>query len=89
MEKWFSEKIDVLQLAFESGNAIVLIFSFLFIWFLPAIISIFLNRRHFKKIFLACIPAGFSFIAWFGLVGWAVSGKVLEKYKQKANSSKD
>ena len=58
---------------------IVLGLVVLIFWFLPAILAAFLNRKHFKKILIACIPAGFSFIAWFALIGWAATGKITEK----------
>jgi hypothetical protein len=45
------------------------------IYFLPSIIASFRNRQHLGKIFLANIPAGFSWIAWFALAVWAFSGK--------------
>jgi len=55
----------------------------LFVWFLPAIIALFLNPKHAKYIALACIPAGLSFIAWGGVMMWALTGKVFDKYKDK------
>ncbi|QLE83697.1 superinfection immunity protein [Shewanella sp. Scap07] len=50
------------------------------LWFLPAVLALFFNRKHFKLILLACIPAGLSFIAWGAVLIWAVTGKVAEKY---------
>lgn len=49
--------------------------AFIAIYFLPSIIASFRNRRHLGKIFVANIPAGFSLIAWFTLIVWAVTGK--------------
>lgn len=59
----------------------------LFIWFLPALIALFFNRKHFKLILLACIPAGLSLIAWSGVMVWAVTGKVVDKYRGKVATS--
>jgi hypothetical protein len=82
MDFGITEKIDQIQQLFAGQNGsmiIVLGLVFLIFWFLPAILAAFLNRKHFKKILLACIPAGFSFIAWFALIGWAATGKITEK----------
>jgi hypothetical protein len=59
----------------------------LLIWFLPAILSLFFNPKHTKLIALACIPAGFSFIAWGALILWATTGKVFDKYRDKVQAS--
>lgn len=56
------------------------------LWFLPAVLALFFNRKHFKLILLACIPAGFSFIAWSGVLIWATTGKVVAKYSKKTES---
>ncbi|MBA3988907.1 MAG: hypothetical protein C0463_07230 [Idiomarina sp.] len=56
------------------------------LWFLPAILALFFNRKHFKLILLACIPAGLSFIAWSGVMIWATTGRVVDKYSKKAES---
>ncbi|NRA84694.1 MAG: superinfection immunity protein [Gammaproteobacteria bacterium] len=69
----FSE-VSAVQLA-------VFIPMFLVVYFLPAMIAIFRNRNQLKLIAIANIPAGFSWIAWFALIGWAVSGKELKKIK--------
>ncbi|WP_323813434.1 superinfection immunity protein [Cellvibrio sp. NN19] len=53
------------------------------IWFIPSILALLFNRKYLKLIFLANIPAGFSFIAWGACILWAVTGKVTEKVKQK------
>lgn len=58
----------------------------LVLWFLPAMLALVFNREHFKYILLACIPAGFSLIAWGGVLVWATTGKVIGKYANKANS---
>ena len=57
----------------------------LIFWFLPAVLALMFNRKHFKYILLACIPAGFSFIAWGGVMVWATTGKVFGKYADKIN----
>lgn len=56
------------------------------LWFLPAILALFFNRKHFKLILLACIPAGLSLIAWSGVMIWATTGKVVDKYSKKTES---
>ncbi|MGS0676230.1 superinfection immunity protein [Shewanella sp. 0m-4] len=56
------------------------------IWFLPAMLALVFNRKHFKLILLACIPAGFSLIAWGGVMVWAVTGKVVDKYANRTNA---
>ncbi|WNZ56188.1 superinfection immunity protein [Microbulbifer sp. MKSA007] len=48
-------------------------------WFLPALIAFFLNRKHFGKILVANVPAGLSWLAWFALLAWAVTGKIRSK----------
>lgn len=55
----------------------------LLVWFLPAILSLFFNPKHTKLITIACIPAGLSLIAWSGIMIWAVTGKVFQKYQDK------
>lgn len=59
----------------------------LIIWFLPAMLALIFNRKHAKLILLACIPAGLSFIAWGGVMVWAVTGKAVDKYANKAKSA--
>ncbi|MCZ4339299.1 superinfection immunity protein [Shewanella colwelliana] len=58
----------------------------LIIWFLPAMLALIFNRKHFKLILLACIPAGLSFIAWGGVLIWATTGKVVDKYANNAKT---
>ena len=58
-------------------------FVVLLVWFLPAMLAAVFNPCHAKIIFVACIPAGFSFIAWSALMVWAFTGKVWEKYADK------
>lgn len=59
---------------------------FLAVYFIPGILAIFFNRRHVKKIWLANIPAGLSFIAWGALIIWAVTGKRKNKVATKTIS---
>lgn len=76
------------NLAQLSALHIVLFGSLLLlVWFLPAILSLFFNPKHTKLITLACIPAGFSFIAWGALIVWATTGKVFDKYRDKVEPS--
>lgn len=63
---------------------VLLAIGVLIIWFLPAMLALIFNRKHFKLILLACIPAGLSFIAWGGVMVWATTGKVVDKYSNKA-----
>ncbi|MCL1064949.1 superinfection immunity protein [Shewanella benthica] len=79
----FIEKI----LAQENYAFMVLLaIGVLIIWFLPAMLALIFNRKHFKLILLACIPAGLSFIAWGGVMVWATTGKVVDKYSNKAKT---
>jgi len=55
----------------------------LFVWFVPTLLALFLNRPHLKYIAIANIPAGMSFIAWGALIVWAVGGKVSQKFAKK------
>ena len=57
---------------------------FLLVYFLPSIIASFRNRQHLGKIFLANIPAGFSWIAWCALIVWAITGKQKKQAEQAA-----
>lgn len=81
--------MEILERLFVSENyGMIAIVSIIVIplWFLPALLALFFNRKHFKLILLACIPAGFSFIAWGGVLIWATTGKVVEKYSKKTES---
>jgi hypothetical protein len=62
-------------------------FGVLILWFLPAILALIFNRKYLKAIFLACFPAGFSFVAWGGLLLWAVLGKskILDKHRDDSS----
>ena len=50
------------------------------IWFLPVAVAYVFNRRQAKLIAIACVPAGFSIIAWSAVMLWAITGKAIEKY---------
>ncbi|WP_202862839.1 superinfection immunity protein [Microbulbifer sp. A4B17] len=52
---------------------------FLVVWFFPALVAFFLNRKHFGKILAANVPAVLSWVAWFALLAWAVTGKMRGK----------
>ncbi|WP_395338231.1 superinfection immunity protein [Ningiella sp. W23] len=56
---------------------------FLVVWFLPTIVALFFNRRNAKLIFAANVPAIISWIAWFGLLAWAATGKLTKKAASK------
>lgn len=81
MDSFFAifEQASGLQLAIIGGLVAL-------VWFLPAILALFFNPKHFKYIALACIPAGISFIAWSGVMVWAVTGKVFDKYRTKVKA---
>ena len=79
--------IEVLK---DSGNFSLIMIAgavILFGWFLPAFLAFFLNRKDFKIILAACIPAGFSFLAWGALLVWATNGQKAKKYLAKFNRS--
>ncbi|SDJ60227.1 superinfection immunity protein [Microbulbifer yueqingensis] len=72
----------------DNYGAIAMAFAVVvLLWFLPAVLAFFFNRKHFKLILLACIPAGFSLIAWGGVLAWATTGKVVDKYADRANQA--
>jgi hypothetical protein len=78
--------MDFIDKILASDNSMfmaVLVIGGLILWFLPALLSLIFNRKHFKYILLACIPAGLSFIAWGGVMVWATTGKVFGKYANK------
>ncbi|NVK56010.1 MAG: superinfection immunity protein [Alteromonadaceae bacterium] len=58
--------------------------SVLLVWFLPALVALACNRKHFKLIALACIPAGLSVIAWSGVMIWAFTGNMMNRFNKKA-----
>ncbi|WP_337841912.1 superinfection immunity protein [Rheinheimera sp.] len=60
------------------------ILLFLLVWFLPTLLASLFNRKHLGKIALLNIPAGFSWIAWVALIGWAATGKLTDAMARKA-----
>lgn len=53
-------------------------------WFLPALVALVFNRNQFKLILIACVPAGFSLIAWSGVMVWALTGNMVNRFRKKA-----
>ncbi|MEC4726322.1 superinfection immunity protein [Shewanella sp. D64] len=80
------EFIDKILAQENYAFMMLLALGVLIIWFLPAMLALIFNRKHFKLILLACIPAGLSFIAWGGVMVWATTGKVVDKYAKKNKS---
>ncbi|AZQ85072.1 superinfection immunity protein [Colwellia sp. Arc7-635] len=81
--------MDLINKVLVSENYvfIALVFVGVFIlWFLPAMLALIFNRKQFKLILLACIPAGLSFIAWGGVLVWAISGRAVAKYTSKVDT---
>ncbi|RLV60860.1 superinfection immunity protein [Parashewanella curva] len=82
--------MELFNQIFNSDNYALIIgvsIAVLVLWFLPAMLALIFNRKHFKLILLACVPAGFSVIAWSGVLVWAVSGKVVKKFAPKSEIS--
>ena len=75
MTDFLTQLQDVSALQFALLGALVLM-----VWFLPVGLALIFNRKHVKLIALACIPAGFSIIAWSAILLWAVTGKAVKKY---------
>ncbi|MBW8184975.1 superinfection immunity protein [Shewanella nanhaiensis] len=65
---------------FGSGKMVLLLPLLFAIYFLPSIIAVLLNREHKGKIMAANIPAGISWIVWFGILAWAISGREKVKF---------
>ncbi|MDR8525793.1 MULTISPECIES: superinfection immunity protein [Shewanella] len=78
------EFIDKILTSDNTGFMLLLGLVVVVLWFLPAMLALVFNRKHFKLILLACIPAGFSLIAWGGVMLWATTGKVVDKYANRA-----
>lgn len=73
--------------AIQQMNGLTLVLFglvFLVVWFLPTLLALVFNRQHLGKIALLNIPAGLSWIAWFALLVWAVTGKLGDKLAAKA-----
>ncbi|GAB2903377.1 superinfection immunity protein [Microbulbifer echini] len=66
------------------GSLFVLLF--LAVSFLPAIIAFFFNRKHFTKILVANVPAILSWVAWFALLAWAITGQVRKPKEGKVHT---
>ncbi len=75
MNDFFTQLQDV-----SAVELIILCVAVAALWFLPAILAMIFNRKQAKLIALACIPAGFSVIAWSAVLVWSVTGKAAEKY---------
>lgn len=69
----------------EADPISLVLFGLLFVavWFLPAILAVFFNRRHLVKIAILNVPAGLSVIAWGALCVWAATGKISAKLAAK------
>ncbi|MDF2176907.1 superinfection immunity protein [Aliiglaciecola sp. CAU 1673] len=81
-----SDFINQFSQAWQQADApflVVFVLLFLLVYFLPALLAVFFNRRHLAKIAVLNIPAGFSLIAWGALMVWAVTGKAGEYIQQK------
>lgn len=61
---------------------------FLIIYFLPAILAFMFNKKYLKIIAVANIPAGFSMIAWFALIIFAITGNASDKLIEKLKLNK-
>lgn len=59
----------------------------LLVWFLPALVALLFNRKHAKLILIACVPAGLSVIAWSGVMAWAITGNMLNRFNKKENAN--
>ena len=75
MNDFFTQLQDV-----SAAELIVVCFAVAAVWFLPAFLAMIFNRKQAKLIALACIPAGFSVIAWSAVLVWSVTGKAAKKY---------
>lgn len=74
----FAQFVEALR-AMDPVNAMLFMAFFLTVWFLPAILAVFINPRHAGKIFVANIPAIASWIAWVALISWAIGGLLRQK----------
>lgn len=75
MNEFFTRLQDV-----SAPELIIVCAAVAALWFLPAFLAMIFNRKQAKLIALACIPAGFSVIAWTAVLVWSVTGKAVEKY---------
>ena len=84
------ETLNFFEELFANANPIfvlAVVSATLVLWFLPAILAYFFNRKHAKIIAAACVPAGLSLIAWCGLMIWAVTGKGIENFRKQKEKS--
>lgn len=78
--------MDFLTQFFATATPLQLIFigvAVVFVWFLPVLIALMFNRKHVKLIAVACVPAGLSIIAWSGVMVWAATGNMLNRFNKK------
>ena len=79
--------MDALSQFFATTDPMLLIVVgalVLLTWFLPALVALVFNRKQFKLILLACVPAGLSLIAWSGVMVWALTGNMVNRFRKKA-----
>lgn len=84
------ETLTFFETLFENANPVFIlgvVVVTVALWFLPAVLAFFFNRKHAKIITAACVPAGFSLIAWSGLLIWAVTGKSVERVVSKSKKA--
>lgn len=74
----FAQMLEAIQ-SLEPVAAVLFTAFFLGVWFLPAILAVFINPQHAGKIFVANIPAIASWVAWAALISWAVAGLLRQK----------
>ncbi|MGF1687054.1 hypothetical protein L4C36_10200 [Photobacterium japonica] len=78
--------------AFGSGNyamlAVGVIIAIIF-WLLPVMLAVLFNRKYLKVIAVASVPAFFSFVLWFSLLVFAVTGRGVEKFIKKQTAATD
>lgn len=76
--------MDTLMNIYEQTSVLALILItliVLLVWFLPAILDLFFNPKHFKLVAIACVSAGLSFITWGALILRATTGKIIDKFR--------
>lgn len=78
MNETMNETIAQYAQLMEGSNLIEILAVALLIaaiYFLPTLLAAFFNRKHLVKIAVLNLPAGFSILAWLGLMVWAITGK--------------
>lgn len=58
---------------FDGIGAVILLFIFLFVYFLPSIIAARSNRDNVSSIFVINLIIGWSIIGWFIVLAWGLS----------------